>query len=95
MSDPIKIYKINGAWVDEPFYSMGSAEMVLLEDHRKEMRKMASLLKNAADAIELIPGGSVMRRVVSEIRAALTELRKQQMAHEGITQQDIAETMPE
>ena len=48
-----------------------------------------------ADAIELIPGGSVMRRVVSEIRAALTELRKQQMAHEGITQQDIAETMPE
>lgn len=41
----IKVYKVNGAYMDGPFHVFGNADMVMLADHERTVAGLCELLK--------------------------------------------------
>ena len=61
-----------------PVFSQKSdGEYILYEAHRKREEELLGMLQLLVDAIELIPGGSVMKRITNEARALLDAAKEE------------------
>jgi hypothetical protein len=46
----IRRYKVQGAWVDEPFVTFQHAEMVMYADHAAEVERLRAVIKQLLDS---------------------------------------------